>query len=239
VDAQWGFDYDARLQDWREHFGYANPEWLEDDLIDCITRASNAANDKLRAVRNIAIIPYNSDFPAVKLHLDNSPNHHILAVFAPNTLAFTPPQVMQGTRSNFGAKPYANAVALVSWENNLAPNPDPQGLALLGKWCADTLNTPEKTKSNNRVIWSEDLQIAQQSFAEPNKAILPPTHPFWMKLVESLTPLDDTHTLLRTTSGVITQEIKYIFAATHANPARCSTQLEKLTHDTVALFHEA
>ena len=239
VDSRWGFDYDAKLQDWRDHFGYANPEWLEDDLIDCITRASNAANDNTKPVRNIAIIPYNSDFPAVKLHLDNSRHHHILAIFAPNTLAFTPPQVMQGTRSDFGAKPYANAVALVSWENSLAPQPDQQGLSLLGKWCADTLKTPNKSTSDARVLWSEDLPTAKQSFTDPKLVQIPPLHPFWTELSEALTPTDDNHALLQTTAGVISHDIKNIFAATQANPARCAAQLEKLTHDMVALFHEA
>ena len=136
-----------------------------------------------------------SDFPAVKLHLDNSPHHHILAVFAPDTLAFTPPQVMQGTRSDFGTKPYANAVALVTWENSLAPLPDQNGLALLGKWCADTLQTPKKASSDARVIWSDDLPTAKQSFTDPNRVQVPPLHPFWANLTKSLTPDDDANTL--------------------------------------------
>ena len=190
-------------------------------------------------MRNIAIIPYNSDFPAVKLKLDNSPNHHIIAVFAPNTLAFTPPQVMQGTRSDFGTKPYKNAVALVSWENSLAPPLDDQGPALLGKWCAETLPTPPDTKKPNRVSWSENMPLAKQSFDDPNSAPAHTLHPFWLGLAQTLTPTDDIHSLLRTTSGVITTDVKNILAATHANPSRCSAQLEKLTHDTVVLFHEA
>ena len=190
-------------------------------------------------MRNIAIIPYNPDFPAVKLKLDNSPNHHILAVFAPNTLAFTPPQVMQGTRSDFGTKPYKNAVALVSWENSLAPPLDDQGLALLGKWCAETLPTPTDTKKPNRVSWSEHIPLAKRTFDDPNSAPVHTMHPFWLELAQTLTPTEDTHALLRTTSGVITSDVKNIFAATHANPSRCSAQLEKLTHEMVVLFHEA
>ena len=133
----------------------------------------------------------------------------------------------------------ANAVALVTWENSLAPIPDQNGLALLGKWCADTLQTPKKASSDTRVTWSADLPSAKQSFTEPNLVQAPPLHPFWANLTESLTPEDDAYTLARTTSGVIPQEIKNIFAATQANPARCSAQLEKLTHDIVVLFHEA
>ena len=239
VDSRWGFDHDAKKQDWRQHFGYANPEWLEDDLIDCITRASEAAKDSSKAVRNIAIIPYNQDFPAVKLRLDNSPNHHIIAVFAPNTLAFTPPQVMQGTRSDFGAKPYKNAVALVSWENSLAPPLDDQGLALLGKWCGESLSTPKDTKKPNRVSWSVSVPLAKQNFDEPNSGPIPSLHPFWNDLVQTITPSGDAYSLLRTASGVITKDMKNIFAATHANPSRCSAQLEKLTHDMIVLFHEA
>ena len=239
VDSQWGFDYDARLQDWRDHFGYANPEWLENDLLDCINRAAEATLDGTKAVRNIAIIPYNKEFPRVKENIDKSRNHKIIAIFEPHTLAFTPPQVMKGTRSNFGTKPYANAVALVTWENSLAPPPNDDGLALLGKWCAATLATPKTMKKSERVIWSETVGTAANAFQNPTDSNETAPHPFWAQLACDLTPENDNHTLLCTTAGVIPNNIKNIFAATHANPAHCSAQLEKLTHDMIVLFHEA
>ena len=94
-------------------------------------------------------------------------------------------------------------------------------------------------KKSDRVTWSETMDRAATAFRNPTDTNETAPHPFWAQLAGDLTPEDDNHALLCTTAGVIPKNIKDIFAATHANPAHSSAQLEKLTHDMIVLFHEA
>ena len=238
VNSRWGFAHDAKLQDWTTHFGYANPEWNEDDIIDCINKAEEAAaSSPLLPVRNIAILPYNSKTEAyLKAH---SPHHRVLIVLSPNTFAFTPYQVIEGTRSDFGASAYNNSVALVSWENNLAPPPADEDLALLGKWLADNLHAPNKQGSDDRPQWSHHMEAAVAGYLAPDTAPMPPIHPRWHDLAAQLTPTNDYRTLLHTAAGAIPKVIKDIFTASHANPAKCAAELSRLSLHNIKLFQAA
>jgi hypothetical protein len=179
VNSRWGFAHDAKLQDWSPQFGYANPEWHDVDMIDCIDKAENAAaSNPHRPVRNMSLLPYNDAFPNTYARLQaHSPHKRILAIFAPNTFAFTPYQVIDGTRSDFGAKAYDNTVALISWENDLAPTPTDANLALLGKWLADNLRKPNKQGSDDRPQWSHTIEAAITGYTNPQSAPPPPHTP--------------------------------------------------------------
>ena len=241
VNSRFGFDHDAKLQDWVPQFGYSNCEWHDDDIVECINRSeSAAASTSTSPVRNMSLLPYNKSFPKAEARL-NEPSLYkrVLIVFSPNTFAFTPYQVINGTRSDFGAKAYDNSVALVSWENRLAPPPTDSDLAMLGRWCAENLLKPNKQGSDDRPQWSRHIEAAVTGYAAPELAPPPPIHPSWHDLACSLTPTDDYATLLQTASGIIPKATKDIFTASHSNPAKCAAELQRLTLDTIQLFQSA
>ena len=143
-DKFWGFDFDAMMADWTATFGYMNPEFTDDLMVECIIKARQAATLTTdRPVRNIAVIPFHADCPQTFAKL--SEYHHtqkILITFQPDTFSFWPYQVHLGTRSPFGFTPYKRTLAIVLWENQLAREKFPLSHTHQGElasWCAENL----------------------------------------------------------------------------------------------------
>ena len=191
LDGLWGFDHDAFLQSWSDDFGIFNPEWSDAQILKSIKTAQHATY-AAKAVRNMAILPYNDKFPLSKTAISSyHPNKTVLAIFQPGTFAFTPYQVLAGERSHFGLKPYKGALALVSWENKLATPPHPEDLASLGMWCRDKLQPPPETPKAPTVMWGESMGPAALGQHNPQTDFKAPIHHSWHELAREMTPADD------------------------------------------------
>ena len=232
------------MADWTATFGYMNPEFTDDLMVECITKARQAATLTTdRPVRNIAVIPFHADCPQTFAKL--SEYHHtqkILIIFQPSTFSFWPYQVHLGTRSPFGFTPYKRTLAIVLWENQLAREKFPLSHTHQGElasWCAENL----KLTSKSPPLFHNSLSHASNLFQNPPTTKIP-LHPAWLKIVsntlrQSTNQSAPDISLLTSAAGLQSAQIIDIMAATIPNPATVATAHKKLTLDVIQLFYDA